>query len=295
MSTAPTVAIGSVQVGSGRPTYVIADVGINHNGSVDLACQLVRAAAAAGCSAVKFQKRTPDLCVPLTQRGTLRQTPWGLMPYIDYRRKIELSTDALRLLTTECRSLGLPWLVSCWDVAALRDMLALDPPAIKIPSAALTDAPLLAAVASTGLPVLLSTGMSTIDEVDTAVSSLPLKRLVVLHCTSAYPCPLEDLNLRVLHNYSQRYACPIGHSAHDIYPLTSLAAVALGACVIERHITYDRSAWGTDHCASLEPTQFAHLVQSIRIVETALGQSTKRVLDCEQSCRERLRRAPQAL
>jgi sialic acid synthase SpsE len=283
------VAIGTLQVGGGHPTYIIADIGINHNGNVDAARDLVRAAAQAGCTAVKFQKRTPELCVPERQRAQVRHTPWGSMTYIDYRKRLELSLDDFRLLTAECRSLGIPWLVSCWDVQALYEMLALKPPAIKVPSAGLPNTMLLAAVASTGLPIILSTGMSTLDEVDKAVRLLPIERLVLLHCTSTYPCPVEDLNLRVIETYSQRYPCPIGHSAHDVYPITSLAAVTLGASVIERHITLDRNAWGTDHCASLEPTEFAQLVRDIRIVETGLGRAMKEILPSERTSLERLR------
>jgi N-acetylneuraminate synthase len=284
-----TVALGQRIVGDGQPTYVIAEIGINHNGDVDIARQLIDAAAAAGCDAVKFQKRTPELCVPVAQRDQLRETPWGTMTYLQYRHRVEFDAAAYQALIDHCRMRGIDWFVSCWDELSVDFMEAFDPIAYKIPSAALTHAPLLARLRRTGRPLILSTGMSTLEQIDAAVALLGTSDLIVCHATSTYPCALSELNLRMIGTLRSRFPCPIGYSGHEVGLPTTVAAICLGACVIERHITLDRAMWGTDQAASIEPRGFERLVKYIRDIEAAMGNGIKVVYDSELAVMKKLR------
>ena len=284
------VHINGRRVGDGEPVYVTAEIGINHNGDLDLAHRLIDSAVRAGCDAVKFQKRTPELSVPEDQRSTIRSTPWGEMTYMEYRERVEFGVEEYRSIDEHCRSAGIDWFASPWDDESVEFLEQFDLPALKIASATLTDEVLLDAVRATGRTVVLSTGMSTLEQVDRAVELLGTERLLVVHCTSAYPCPPEELNLRAMDTLRQRYPVPIGYSGHEVGLATTSAAVALGACFVERHITLDRAMWGSDQAASVEPEGLARLVKYVRVTEAALGDGVKRVYESEQPLMARLRR-----
>ncbi len=285
-----TVSIGGRLVGEGQPVYIVAEIGINHKGDVEIAKRLIDAAVHAGCDAVKFQKRTPELCVPPEQRNQMRETPWGYISYLEYRYRVEFGLEEYQEIDAYCRSKGITWFASCWDEPSVDFMEQFDRPCYKIPSAALTDAELLQRIRLTGRPVLLSTGMSSLEQIRAAVYLLGTDKLVILHCTSTYPCPVEELNLRVIETLRREFDCPIGYSGHEVGLPTTVAAVALGACVVERHITLDRAMWGSDQAASVEPQGFERLVKYIRVVESAMGDGVKRVYDSELPAIARLRR-----
>jgi len=283
------ITFGTRRIGDGQPAYIVAEIGINHNGDLDIARQLIDAAAAAGCDAVKFQKRTPELCVPLAQRDQLRETPWGTMTYLQYRHRVELDEDAYRVLVEHCRMQGIDWFVSCWDEASVDFMEAFEPIGYKVPSAGLTHGPLLMRLRRTGRPLILSTGMSTMDQIERAVALIGTRELIISHATSTYPCPLDELNLRMIDTLRARFDCPIGYSGHEVGLPTTVAAVCMGACLIERHITLDRAMWGTDQAASIEPHGFERLVKYIRDIERAMGDGVKVVYDSERSVMKKLR------
>jgi N-acetylneuraminate synthase len=285
------VDLGGRLVGDGAPAYVIAEIGINHNGDLDLAKRLVDVAVVAGCDAVKFQKRTPELCVPPEQRDVLRETPWGVMTYLEYRHRIEFGADEYAEIDRYCRERSISWFTSPWDEPSVDFVERFDPVCHKIASASLTDHALLDHVAATGRPVILSTGMSTLDEIDAAVERFDRDRLLLAHSTSTYPCPPEELNLRMIATLRERYGCPVGYSGHEVGLQTTVAAVTLGACFVERHVTLDRAMWGSDQAASIEPGGLNRLVRDIRVVETALGTGEKQVYESEIPVRDRLRRA----
>lgn len=287
---AALVTLGEQDIGPGRAVYVVAEIGINHNGDVDIARRLIDAAVHAGCDAVKLQKRTPEVCVPPEQRDLPRDTPWGLMTYLEYRKRLELGTPEFAIIVEHCDAHGIDWFASSWDTESVAFVEQFEPIAHKVASACLTDSALLDRIAATGRPVILSTGMSTMDEIRGAVARLPLERLLIAHSTSTYPCPPDTLNLRMLATLRDEFACPIGYSGHEVGLQTTVAAVALGACFVERHITLDRSMWGTDQAASVEPEGFARLVRDIRVVQAALGDGVKHVYDGEVPARHRLRR-----
>ncbi|MFN2304907.1 MAG: N-acetylneuraminate synthase family protein [Anaerolineales bacterium] len=277
-------------VGDGYPTYIIAEIGINHNGSVQIAKDLILVAFEAGVDAVKFQKRTPELCVPDHQKDQMRDTPWGYISYLEYRHKIEFDQLDYQEIDSYCRSLGIDWLASSWDIPSLEFIEAFNPPAHKIPSALLTDHKLLRAIKKTGRPAILSTGMSTMAEIREAVDILGPKNLLVCHTTSSYPCPPEELNLKMIQTLRANFDLPIGYSGHEVGLVPSAVAVAMGACLVERHVTLDRAMWGSDQAASVEPQGVRTLVKYIRVTEKALGDGKKRVYDSEQSSLKRLRR-----
>ncbi|HEY7550313.1 MAG TPA: N-acetylneuraminate synthase family protein [Hyphomicrobiaceae bacterium] len=285
----PTREIAGRAIGEGFPTYVIAEIGINHNGSLQTAKRLIAVAKALGCDAVKFQKRNPEKCVPADQRNRMRETPWGYITYMEYRYRIELGEDDFRQIDQYCREHGITWFVSCWDTDSVDFIRSFHTPCIKIPSACLTDHELLEHCRGTGVPVILSTGMSTLDQIDCAVSVLGTRRLLLAHCTSTYPCLNEELNLRMIPKLRELYPCPVGYSGHEVGLATSVAAVALGASFVERHITLDRATWGSDHSASVEPTGLGRLIKDIRTIETALGDGIKRVYESELKAASRLR------
>ncbi|RXK88508.1 N-acetylneuraminate synthase [Chlorobaculum sp. 24CR] len=278
-------------VGDGHPVYVIAEIGINHNGSLEVARKLIEGAAQAGCDAVKFQKRTPELCVPMDQRQIERDTPWGRMTYMDYRYKVEFGFDDYSEIDAYCRQMGIAWFASCWDEEAVDFMEQFNPPCYKAASASLTDLALLKKTKATGRPLMISTGMSTMEEVDAAVNELGRENLLIAHTNSTYPCPVEELNLRMIHTLQQRYPDnPIGYSGHEVGLATTWAAVALGATFVERHVTLDRAMWGSDQAASVEISGMSRLVSNIRDIEKALGDGVKRVYDGEAAARKKLRR-----
>ncbi|PJJ71203.1 N-acetylneuraminate synthase [Diaminobutyricimonas aerilata] len=288
-----TISIGGIPVGDGHPVYVIAEIGLNHNGSVDLAKQLIDVAADSGAQAVKFQKRTPELSTPEHMKATIRETPWGSMSYLDYKRRIEFDRDQYIEIGDYATLRGMQWFASPWDEPSVDFLEDLNVVAHKVASASVTDLGLLRALAATGKPIILSTGMSTLEQIDVAVDTLGTDKLVLLHATSTYPLPPEEANLRTITTLQARYpGVPVGYSGHERGLQISLAAVALGAVAVERHITLDRTMWGSDHAASLEPQGFEHLVRDIRIIGEALGDGVKRVFPGELAPQAKLRRVP---
>ena len=286
-----TISVGDRLVGVDQSVFIIAEIGINHNGSVESAKELIDVAHQAGCDAVKFQKRTPELAVPDEQKPIPRDTPWGRMTYIEYKERIEFGRDEYDEIDSHCRALGIMWFASCWDEPSVEFIEAYDPPAYKLASASLTDEPLLRACLDTQRPIIVSTGMSTMDEIREAVSLCDQGRLAIAHSTSTYPCPPTELNLRMLHTLADEFSVPVGYSGHEVGLQTTLAAVAMGATFVERHITLDRASWGTDQAASVEPSGLNRLVRDIRVIESALGDGVKRVYESELPIREKLRRA----
>ncbi|NLF30020.1 MAG: N-acetylneuraminate synthase [Planctomycetes bacterium] len=286
-----TLSINGRPIGDGHPVFIIAEIGINHNGDLDVATRLIDAAMLSGCDAVKFQKRTPELCVPPEQRDVIRETPWGMMTYLDYRRRVEFDRRQYEHIDRYCRSKGMTWFASPWDEPSVDFLEALDPPCYKVASASLTDDALLRRIAATGRPVILSTGMSTMEQIGRAVSLLDGDRLALMHTTSTYPCKAEEINLSVMSALREAFpACPVGYSGHEVGLQITLAAAAMGAALIERHVTLDRAMWGSDQAASVEPMGLMRLVRDIRIIETARGDGTKRIYDSEKPIMERLRR-----
>jgi len=284
------VKVGSRLVGDGQPIYFIGEIGLNHNGSLDICKQLIDVAVLARCDAVKFQKRTPELCVPIEQRDQMRETPWGYISYLDYRHRIEFEEEQYGQIDRYCRERGTTWFASVWDIPSVDFMEGFDPVCYKIPSAGLTDHDLLRRVRSMGRPVILSTGMSTIEQIEAAVGVLGTENLVITHATSTYPCDPEELNLSLIPRLAELFPCPIGYSGHEVGLIPSIVAVALGAVLVERHITLDRSMWGTDQAASVEPGGFRRLVKYIRVTEQSLGDGVKLVYDSELPSMRRLRR-----
>jgi N-acetylneuraminate synthase len=287
----PKVRVGGRWVGEGEPVFVIAEIGINHNGSLETARRLVDGACLAGADAVKFQKRTPERCVPRDQWDRERDTPWGRLTYIEYRRRMEFGEKEFEAIDRHCRDRGLLWFASCWDEEAVDFMERFEPPCYKVASACLTDHDLLRRMRATGRPLMLSTGMSTIEEIEDAVAAAGREQLLIAHATSTYPCPVGELNLRMIHTLRRRFPeCPIGYSGHETGLSTTWAAVTLGATFVERHVTLDRALWGSDQAASVEVGGFMRLVSNIRDVEKALGDGRKRVYAGELPQLEKLRR-----
>lgn len=286
------IEIAGTRVGPGHPCFIIAEIGINHNGDVTLAKKLIDAAVSAGCNAVKFQKRTPQLCVPDEQKGLERDTPWGRLTYLEYRERVEFGQTEYEEIDNHCRQQGILWTASCWDRPSLDFLEQFRPPFHKVASAMLTNRDLLAAYASTGRPLVISTGMSTISEIDDAAAFLGDRvPWMLLHCTSTYPARPEEINLRVIDSLRDRYRCPVGYSGHEVGLQISVGAVSRGADVLERHITLDRAMWGSDQAASVEPQGLQRLVRDIRVIETALGDGKKRVYESELANLAKLRPA----
>jgi N-acetylneuraminate synthase len=283
--------IGSRLVGDGHPTYVIAEIGINHNGDVEIAKQMIDAAVHAGVDAVKFQKRTPEVCTPPDQQKQMRETPWGYITYLEYRYKVEFGVDEYREIDRYCKENGITWMVSVWDEPSVDFMEQFDTPVYKLPSASLTDLDLIRKVRMTGKPLILSSGMSTMEQIREAVAVADGESLGLMHCTSAYPCEPDELNLRMVETLRREFPnIPIGYSGHEVGLVPSTIAVALGACMVERHLTLDRAMWGSDQAASVEPGGFRKLVKYIRVTEQALGDGVKKVYDSEKSIMKKLRR-----
>ena len=282
-------------IGPDEPCYVIAEIGINHNGSVKTALHLIEEAAKAGCNAVKFQKRTPEICTPKDQWDIMRDTPWGRMSYINYRYKVEFGEKEYALIDEFSKEKGITWFASCWDEPSVDFMEKFNPPLYKAASASLTDIDLLKKKKATGKPLILSTGMSTMNEIFHAVEEIGTENIMIAHSTSAYPCPLEQLNLKMIPELQKLFPqVPIGYSGHETGLATTVAAVVLGAKFIERHCTIDRAMWGSDQAASVEPTGMAKLVRDIRDVEVATGDGVKKVYDSEIGQRQKLRRVKDA-
>ncbi len=285
------IKIGNRLVGDGHPTYVIAEIGINHNGDLGITKQMIDAAVHAGVDAVKFQKRTPEICTPPDQQNQMRETPWGYITYLDYRYKVEFSEEQYREIDRHCKEKGIDWMVSVWDEPSVDFMEKFDTPAYKVPSASLTDHNLLEYVRKTGKPIIISSGMSTMEQIRRGAEIVGTDNLVIMHCTSTYPCEPEELNLNMIKTLRNEFPNnPIGYSGHEVGLVPSAIAVAFGACMVERHLTLDRAMWGSDQAASVEPGGFERLVKYIRVTESSLGDGVKKVYDSEMSSLKKLRR-----
>lgn len=283
------VKIGGQQIGVSHPIFFIAEIGINHNGDLGVAKKLIDISVQAGCNAVKFQKRSVDVVYTEEELRTPRASVFGDTNG-DLKRGLEFGRDEYEEIDAYCRDRDILWFASCWDEASLDFMESFSPPAYKIASATLTDDNLLQAHKETGRPVILSTGMSTLEQIDHAVGILGTEQLVLLHCTSTYPAQIEEINLAAMAVLRERHAVPVGYSGHETGLATTLAAAALGASVIERHITLDRSLWGSDQAASVEPTGLNRLLRDIRSIENAIGDGRKVVYDSEKPIIQKLRR-----
>jgi N-acetylneuraminate synthase len=285
------VKIGRKMVGDGHPAYVVAEIGINHNGELDIAKKMIDSAVHARVDAVKFQKRTPEVCTPPEQQKQMRETPWGYITYLDYRYKVEFNEEQYREIDRHCKEKGIDWFVSVWDEGSVDFMEKFDTPVYKIPSASLTDHGLLRRVKETGRPIILSTGMSTMKQIHKSVDVVGTDNLVITHATSTYPCEPEELNLKMIETLRNEFPeVPIGYSGHEVGLVPSTIAVALGACMVERHLTLDRAMWGSDQAASVEPSGFERLVKYIRVTEASLGDGVKKVYDSEMGSLKKLRR-----
>ena len=287
---ARSIRIGDRVVGDGHPTFIVAEIGINHNGDLGIARRLIDAALHAGVDAVKLQKRTPELCVPADQRDQMRETPWGYISYLEYRHRVELGEADYSEIDRTCRENGIQWFASVWDEPSVDFLARFDVPCYKLPSAALTDHGLLRRVRREGRPIILSTGMSTMEQIREAVGVLGTDDLLLAHATSTYPCEPEELNLQMIRTLREAFPCPVGYSGHEVGLIPSVVTVAMGACLVERHITLDRAMWGSDQAASVEPGGFERLVKYIRVTEKALGDGVKRVYPSEGPSLRRLRR-----
>jgi N-acetylneuraminate synthase len=285
------IKVSSRFVGDGHPVFVIGEIGINHNGDINLAKKIIAGAKHAGCDAVKFQKRSPEICTPKDQWNIERDTPWGRMTYIDYRHKVEFGEQEYSTIDKYCKEIGMIWFASCWDEPSVDFIEQFNPPLYKTASASLTDLPLLDKHKNLNKPIMMSTGMSTMEQIDKAISFMDKNNLLVAHATSAYPCKNEELNLKMIETLKKKYPdIPIGYSGHEVGLAPTWAAVALGACFVERHITLDRAMWGTDQAASVEVGGMERLVSSIRDIEKSLGDGVKKVYDSELGQIKKLRR-----
>lgn len=285
------IKVGNIFVGDGHPVFIVGEIGINHNGNVDIAKKIIAGAKHAGCDAVKFQKRTPEICTPKDQWNIERDTPWGRMTYIEYRHKVEFGEKEYVEIDKYCKEIGILWFASCWDEPSIDFIEQFNPPLYKTASAALTDFPLLEKHKKLNKPIMISTGMSTMDEIEKATSFMDQENIMLAHATSAYPCKNEELNLRMIETLKIKYPkIPIGYSGHEVGLAPTWAAVALGASFVERHITLDRAMWGTDQAASVEVGGMERLVSNIRDIENSLGDGIKKVYESEKGQIQKLRR-----
>jgi N-acetylneuraminate synthase len=289
LTLTPAVRLGGKPVGHEYPCYIVAEIGINHNGDVELAKRLISVAVAAGCDAVKFQKRTVEIVYSAEELAKPRESPYGTTNG-DLKRGLEFEFEDYQEINRYCGEVRMPWFASCWDELSVDLIDRFDVPCFKIASASLTDDNLLRHTRSKGRPIILSTGMSTLEQIDHAIEVLGKQDLILLHSCSTYPAYYEELNLRVIPLLRQRCGVPVGYSGHETGLPASVAAVAIGACVLERHITLDRSMWGSDHAASLEPNGITKLVGYVRLAEKSMGDGVKRVLEREQPVIKKLRR-----
>ncbi len=283
------VKIAGRSIGNGNPCYVVAEIGINHNGDISIAKKLIDVAVASGCSAVKFQKRTIDVVYSGTELARLRESPFGTTNG-ELKRALEFGAQQYEEIDAHCKKSKIAWFASPWDEASVDFLEDFKVPCHKVASASLTDDYLLRHIRATRKPVILSTGMSTLPQIDHAVEILGRENLIILHTTSTYPASYDELNLKVIPMLARRFDIPVGYSGHETGIASSVAAVALGAAMVERHLTLDRAMWGSDQAASLEPNGMQRLMRDIRLVETSLGDGQKRLLDSEVPIMEKLRR-----
>ena len=283
------IKVGNTLVGHSQPCYIVAEIGINHNGSLDTAKELIDVAVSSGCNAVKFQKRTVEVVYSKEELSRPRENPFGETNG-DLKKGLELGLDEYSAINKYCIEKGIAWFASCWDEKSVDFIEQFNPPCYKVASASLTDDNLLKYHRKFRKPIILSTGMSSMQEIEHAISVLGSENLIVLHSTSTYPAKLEELNLKMITTLKKKFSFPIGYSGHEVGLSTSLAAFILGSCMLERHITLDRAMWGSDHAASVEPQGLQRLVKDLRSCELALGDGVKQVYDSEIPIREKLRR-----
>jgi len=286
-----TIKIADKIISDTSPIFFIGEIGINHNGSVEIAKKLIDMACICDVDAVKFQKRTLELCVPDKMKNKIRETPWGEMTYLEYRKKIEFGEKEYVEIDKYCKEKNMLWFASVWDIPSVDFLEKFDIPCYKIPSAQLTNRELLEKVRELDKPVFLSTGMSTEEEIDKAVNILKGHcDLVLLHCNSSYPAPDNELNLRYIQVLKERYPdLIIGYSGREEGIAASLVAATLGAKVIERHITLDRAMWGTDQAASIEFSGLRRLVRDLKKLPLWLGDGKKRIYESEKKVMKKLR------
>lgn len=283
------VKIGNTLVGDGHPCFIIAEIGINHNGDIEIAKRLIDLASVARCNAVKFQKRTVDVVYTTEELDRPRESPFGETNR-DIKYGLEFEKAEYDVIDAYCRAKKIPWLASCWDEQSVDFIGQYDVPCFKISSASLTDDALIKHIRDKGRPIIISTGMSSLEQVDHAIDVLGKKDLIVLHSCSTYPADYHELNLKVIPFFKERYGVPVGYSGHETGLPSSVAAAAIGACVVERHITLERAMWGSDHAASLGTSGIIRLVRDIRLAEMAMGDGIKRVMEREVPIMKKLRR-----
>lgn len=274
-----------------KKPYLIAEIGINHNADIQIAKRLIDATFGCQWDCVKFQKRVPEIATPEAQKNIMRDTPWGKMTYLDYKKKMEFGGKEFDYIDKYCKEKPIDWTASVWDLPSLEFIVKYDVPFIKIPSAKLTEKDLLVAAAKTGKPIILSTGMSTLEEIDQAVEILKANNsnFLLMHCNSVYPAAREELNIKCINTLRERYKCPIGYSGHEYDLEPSVFAAVLGVKVIERHITINHELWGTDQAASLEVGAMDMLRKRICDVDAVLGDGKKIVTEKEKEVRKKLR------
>lgn len=283
------VKIADKLIGDNYPCFVIAEIGINHNGSVELAKKMIDIAVTTGCDAVKFQKRTVDVVYSTEELAKERKSVFGNTNG-DLKRGLEFDYEQYKEIDEYCKAKKIMWFASCWDEQSVDFMEQFDIPCYKIASACLTDDNLLKYTKSKGKPILISTGMSTMEQIEHAVDILGEDNLIIYHCTSTYPSDSFEMNLKVIPEFKKRFNCPIGYSGHERGISPSVIAVVLGANSVERHITTDRTNWGSDQAASLETSGLYHMVRDIRQVPEILGDGIKVVYPREIPIIEKLRR-----
>lgn len=286
----PYVKIGDKLIGHQYSIFVVGEIGLNHVGDMDICKKIIDIAVRSGCDAVKFQKRMPEKCVPEDQKNLMRETPWGVMSYLDYRKKIEFGEQEYTEIDDYCKKKGIIWYASAWDIESVEFLEGFNIPCYKISSPSLTDKGLLSKIKSTDKPIFLSTGMSTLEQITEAVKYLGEQDLIILHCNSSYPASENELNLNIIRTFKEIFNCPIGYSGHEIGVYPSVVAMANGACVLERHITVDRSLYGGDQAASLEERGISTLCREAKRIKGYLGDGIKKVYDSEERVMKKLRK-----
>lgn len=284
------IRIGDKTISEESPVFFTGEIGINHNGSLEVAKKMIDLAVICSADSVKFQKRTPEICVPEDVRDRIKETPWGDMTYFEYKKRIEFGEEEYREIDKYCKDKGIIWYASSWDILSAEFLEKLDVPCYKIPSAKLTDREMLETIRDFGKPVILATGMSTEEEIDKAVDVLSGTDLVILHCNSSYPAVNEELNLQYIKVLKEKYPdAVIGYSGHELGISASLVAAVLGAKVIEKHITLDRAMWGTDQGASIDFSGLRRIIRDLKTIPVWLGDGVKKVYDSEVKVKEKLR------
>lgn len=286
------IKLGDYIINEDSFPYVIAEIGINHNGDLQIAKKLIDAANACLWNCVKFQKREPDIAVPEAQKNIMRDTPWGRITYLEYKKKIEFGRQEYDYIDAYCKEKPIAWTASPWDIPSLEFLLEYDLPFLKIASASNMNHEMLKLACESGKTLLVSTGMSTLEEMDRLVDFLEKYsdgNYILMHTNSAYPTPASELNLRMITTLRERYQCLVGYSGHEMDLEPTVVAVSLGAKVIERHVTLDHNMWGTDHAASLSVTAMAMLQGRMKEILLMLGDGQKVITEKEQEVRRKLR------